>query len=287
MWLVYACHGLNVTTIEGLGDREYGYHPIQTVLFTYNGTQCGYCSPAMIMNVYSLLEANDGKITMEQVENLFGGNICRCTGYRPILDAFKSLTIDTPIDDIEDEATTSCCRRRKQNAYYRHVSMNCGNSSIRIFEESTEIIRLPFSDGKIWFRVENLQQLFYLLDATIQNDSYILVSGDTAHGNFIESMCINYKIVFVPKLIENKIIFLGVYRRSHDIKYFIDVNGVADLHKWSSRRNRLTIGANISISETIDILMKMSIDKIEYSYCKDIAKHLELVATVAVRNVNV
>lgn len=199
---MYSCHGLSVTTIEGLGNREYGehrnifqyfgkefndrqtfhdigYHPIQTALWSYNGTQCGYCSPAMVMNMYSLLESNDGKVTQAQVENSFGGNICRCTGYRPILDAFKSLTIDATIDDIED-VSVSCCGRRRATARYRHVSMS--RSSVPISEDTGDVLRLPSSDGKIWYRVENLHQLFSILESTVQNDQYILVAGDTAHG---------------------------------------------------------------------------------------------------------
>lgn len=167
---------MNITTIEGLGSRKYGYHPLQHTLYENNGSQCGYCSPAMIMSIYSLLEQNDGRITMKQVENSFGGNICRCTGYRPILDAFKTLTIDKPIGDIEDAAATSCFRSKKLTRY-RHIPISCDSKTLG---ELCNTLHLTFCDSRVWHRVVTLQQLLDTV-RTIK-DEYMLVAGNTAHG---------------------------------------------------------------------------------------------------------
>ncbi|ESO84053.1 hypothetical protein LOTGIDRAFT_97578, partial [Lottia gigantea] len=87
---LYIVDGWVITTIEGLGNTDNVAHPIQTRIAEHNGSQCGYCTPGMVMNMYGLLHQNP-QPNKEFIENNFDGNICRCTGYRPILDAMKSF----------------------------------------------------------------------------------------------------------------------------------------------------------------------------------------------------
>ena len=78
---LYSCDGLELTTIEGIGGKSNSesFSQIQTRLAEYNGTQCGMCTPGMVVNMYNILLENS-KPTKAQIENSFDGNICRCTG---------------------------------------------------------------------------------------------------------------------------------------------------------------------------------------------------------------
>ena len=70
------CNGWNITTVEGLGGKESGYHPIQKTLASTGGTQCGYCSPGMVMQLQSYLQEHPNA-TIKEIENILDGNICR------------------------------------------------------------------------------------------------------------------------------------------------------------------------------------------------------------------
>ena len=84
-YLAVDVDGADVLTIEGLA-RDGELHPLQQAFVEKFALQCGYCTPGMIMMGVSLLNENPAP-TSEQITEYFDGNICRCTGYRPILDA--------------------------------------------------------------------------------------------------------------------------------------------------------------------------------------------------------
>ncbi|XP_058830906.1 uncharacterized protein LOC131689673 [Topomyia yanbarensis] len=248
---VFSCHGLDVITVEGIGDKQDGYHQTQKVLAHFNGTQCGYCSPGMVMNMYSLLESKQGNVTMAEVENAFGGNICRCTGYRPILDAFKSLALDAEprlkeaCQDIED--LTKICPK---------TGTACaGKCSVVGKNDSKREVHLSFVENKEWHKVYNVSDIFGIFEK-IGAKSYMLVAGNTAHG---------------------------VYRRCENLQVFIDVNSVEEL-RTHSFGSKLVIGANVSLTELMTILSEAASTNPNFNYCSELVKHIDLIANVPVRN---
>ena len=84
-YLAYEARGRHVLTIEGLaeGDR---LHPLQRAFIDHAAFQCGYCTPGMILAAKSLLDEYP-QPTVEQIKHYMRGNICRCTGYKKILEA--------------------------------------------------------------------------------------------------------------------------------------------------------------------------------------------------------
>ena len=83
--LAETCAGRSIETTAGL-RRGPDLHPLQTAFMERFAAQCGYCTPGMLMAAKALLDKNPNP-TRENVVDAIGGNICRCTGYEPIITA--------------------------------------------------------------------------------------------------------------------------------------------------------------------------------------------------------
>ena len=78
-------HGKQVTTIEGISGRDGGLHPLQQAFVESGAVQCGFCTPGFILAAHEAMER--GITDREALVEALSGNICRCTGYRKIMDA--------------------------------------------------------------------------------------------------------------------------------------------------------------------------------------------------------
>ena len=87
--LVPGLHGKALTTVEDLADANGALHPVQQAMVDCHASQCGFCTPGFVMALYSLYQQHAGKAApgRQQINDALAGNLCRCTGYRPIVDA--------------------------------------------------------------------------------------------------------------------------------------------------------------------------------------------------------
>ncbi|XP_059612684.1 xanthine dehydrogenase/oxidase-like [Phlebotomus argentipes] len=244
---VYSCHGLEVITVEALGSRKAGYHPIQSRLAALNGSQCGFCTPGMVMSMFSLVESERGQLTMAEVENAFGGNLCRCTGYRPILDAFKTVASDATqrlrdlVCDIED-MPKFCPKMASHRSPFDPIDEK------RLF--------FKCKSGREWHKAYNLATLFTVMRQS-RHKQYMLVAGNTAHG---------------------------VYRRDPNIELFIDISSIEAL-RTHTVGGYIEMGGNMTLTETMIFLRRAAFGRPQFGYVHELVRHLDLVAHVAVRNI--
>ena len=92
LMLAVECEGRSVQTIEGLASGTT-LHPLQAAFADHGGSQCGYCTPGMIMTAKALLDGEPNP-SRERIKEAIAGNICRCTGYNQIVEAIEGAAAE-------------------------------------------------------------------------------------------------------------------------------------------------------------------------------------------------
>jgi xanthine dehydrogenase small subunit len=97
--LTASLDGCHIVSIEYLSGPQGRLHPVQQAMVEHHGSQCGFCTPGFVMSLYALWMENSAP-TAVQVETALQGNLCRCTGYEPIIKAALAVTTyGSPADD--------------------------------------------------------------------------------------------------------------------------------------------------------------------------------------------
>jgi xanthine dehydrogenase/oxidase len=212
--------GKHVITVEGIGNVKRP-HPAQERIAKGNGSQCGFCTPGIVMSLYALLRNTDAPTELD-VEEAFDGNLCRCTGYRPILDAAQSFSVKAGCGKAKANGGGGCCMEKGGVANGGGCCKSNGDADQPIkrftppgfieYKPDTELIFPPAlrkhefrplafgNKKKKWFRPMTLEQLLEIKHAY---PSAKLIAGSTETQIEIKFKGMNYSAsVFVGDIPE-------------------------------------------------------------------------------------
>ncbi|KAK3320651.1 molybdopterin binding aldehyde oxidase/xanthine dehydrogenase [Cercophora scortea] len=234
--------GKHVITVEGIGSVKKP-HPAQERIAKSHGSQCGFCTPGIVMSLYALLRNNQSP-SQHDVEEAFDGNLCRCTGYRPILDAAQTFSVpQNACGNSKANGGSGCC---KENGDGGGGGCNGGKSldgdqPIKRFtppgfieyKPDTELIFPPAlkkhdfkplafgNKRKRWYRPVTLDQL---LEIKSVYPAAKIIGGSTETQIEIKFKALQYPIS----------VFVG---------------DIAELRQYSFKEDHLEIGGNITLTD--------------------------------------
>ncbi len=222
--------GKEIRTVESLGT-PHSPHPIQKLLADKNGSQCGFCTPGFVMSLYALqisnIPANPGNVS-----HALAGNLCRCTGYGPIIEAALEMGENAP--------ETSSAQDLKSLQH----------------DECVKISATIEGENKVFYIPKTLEQLEEIY---AKNPGAVLLAGGTDVGLWVTKrhQCLN-NIIYLGAisalniLLENaKHVEIGAGVNYSDAlpiltKYYPDMGAVMRRIGGQQIRNLGTIGGNIA-----------------------------------------
>jgi xanthine dehydrogenase/oxidase len=178
-----AADGCHVTTVEGIGTvKDDNLHPIQKAMTDLHGSQCGFCTPGIIVAIYSLYANNP---CTDYIEEHLDGNLCRCTGYRPIWDAARSLCEDAQ-DVVRGPCGTACRECPERHDCEQDCNVHDKEKDQLICSSSKEKMGLKesFEESKVnWTEQPNQMFPKELLDCTEVEQPLMIVDQVEYQGS--------------------------------------------------------------------------------------------------------
>ncbi|MFP2768638.1 xanthine dehydrogenase small subunit [Oceanisphaera sp. KMM 10153] len=125
---VSTLHGKQLLTVEDLKSKDGSLHPVQQAMVDFHGSQCGFCTPGFIMSMFALSK-NKPSADKHDILEALAGNLCRCTGYRPIVDAARAIAEQPRLADEFSRYEADILARLDQIQTDTLVTLN-GNGNV-------------------------------------------------------------------------------------------------------------------------------------------------------------
>lgn len=252
---VCAMHGLAVTTVEGIGSTKTKLHPVQERIAKAHGSQCGFCTPGIVMSMYSLLR-NNTNIKYEDLEVAFQGNLCRCTGYRAIIEGYKTF--------IEDWETNRISKGLKENGHTNGVQNGCplGKDCCKNMKSDEDESDFIF-DKKTFVPYDKSQEPIFPSELKLYSkydDQYLIFRGEKATWHRPTSL--DTVLVLKEKHPDAKIVVgnteVGVEVKFKHCVYptIIMPNCVKEMNEIVSTDTGFVVGAAVTLMDLENTLRK-------------------------------
>ncbi|CAF3867589.1 unnamed protein product, partial [Rotaria sordida] len=257
---VCSVDGCDVVTVEGLGStNKSNLHPTQIRLAQLFASQCGFCTPGMVMSLYGTVTSKDNSLpTMKDIEEAFDGNLCRCTGYRPILDAAKTFACDINKLDYQKSSSPRVSTTFDKCFSYAH-------------QTTSPINRVPFPDklrdyipqsihikgtSFEWYRPISLNELIQLRHSYPGNQSKLIFGNTRAE-------------------------FERKYNQMN-CSHLISITHIRELQELKRTDDSLYIGAGVTFARLKSKLIQW---KNEDKFCRALLDQMKHFASTQIRNV--
>ena len=230
--------GKQLILVEDLISKDNSLHPVQEAMVKCHGSQCGFCTPGFVMSLFSMFK-NHSKFKEDIIKDSIAGNLCRCTGYKPIIEAAKSLQKKNKIDHFVKN-------KEKSIALLKKIE----NKSIAIYKK-----------GKKYFAPRYVSELKRILK---KNPNSKLLSGGTDLSLVVTKERKDIEsIIYMNSIKElnyiknnNKYIEVGATTSLSDFetyikKYYPDFNKILKRYGSVQIRNVATMAGNIANASPI------------------------------------
>uniref|UniRef100_A0A8D0UA48 FAD-binding PCMH-type domain-containing protein n=1 Tax=Sus scrofa TaxID=9823 RepID=A0A8D0UA48_PIG len=272
---ICSLYGAAVTTVEGVGSIKTRIHPVQERLAKCHGTQCGFCSPGMVMSIYTLLR-NHPEPTPEQITESLGGNLCRCTGYRPIVESGKTFCVESAVCQMKGSG--KCCMDQEERSFSDKQEKICTKLYNEDEFQPLDPTQEPIFPPELIRMAEdpNKRRLVFQGERTTWITPVTLNDLLELKTNFPKA----------PLIMGNTTVGPSVKFSNKFHPVFISPLGLPDLYFVDSTDDGVTIGAGYSLAQLNDALQFIVSEqpKEKTKTYRALLKHLRTLAGAQIRN---